>query len=319
MKTIVLKVAILLAPFGLAAVAMGAHLEALRDGVFNQEIESKFQTFVLPDTDVVIGGDSRGERQVVPSIIESRTGRKTSNIATAAGDLITLYNSLKRHGALQTDRALIVSTSIFQVNDGAITPGYISTACALNMTWPERINVYRSALPSLWRFLVKTQAGEERPIPMSGTRLQENGFFGVEGTLPLPVTILISPQNTRHPWYQNLSLHGARWRVFEEALGRFGKSTLRIYLYLPPVSPAWRAYTAGTFIDKAEREFGTMLQAATRSHSNIRILDFYSEPDPRLGNDMYQDIQHVNRAGAAQFTEILIERIGNDLRAGRIQ
>jgi hypothetical protein len=316
MKTLLTKVAVLLAPFIVAALIAVSHAGTLREGVFDGNMQAKFLTFLAPDTEVVIAGDSRAECQIVPSIVESRTGLKTCNVASGAGDLITLYNALKRNSALRTDRALIVSTSIFQVNDGAIQPGYISTACILNMTWPERIEVYRLAFPSLLRFLVKTGwEGEGRPGLISVGVRQANGFVGHEGRLLLPVNVLLDPENTNHFWYRNPSLHGARWRIFREALGELAKSKLRIYIYLPPVSPAWRDYTAGTFIDSAEREFGEMLRAETLAHSNIRLLDYYSEPDRRLGNDMYFDIQHLNSAGAAQFTEILMARIGNELRA----
>ena len=292
----------------------------LREGVFNRDLESKIRTFIAPDTEVIIGGDSRAERQVIPAIIEARTGRRTVNIATTACDLFTLYNGLKKYGILSRNAALIVSASILQVNDGAIDPGYISAASVLDMTLLEKVGLFKDDLRSLLVQMMKVffrQARGLQPEPMDNT-LRDQGFLGINGNIPLPLKIRLDPENTNHAMYRNLALHGARWRVFRDALDRLAATRLRIYIYIPPASPVWRTYTAGTFFDRGEREFAEMLHAATEGYPNVRVLDFYSEPDARLNDNMYYDIQHVNRAGAAVFTEILMERIGDELRTGRM-
>jgi len=324
MKTLLTKLALLLVPFGVVAVVAVARVEhsaALREAVYNAELEGKIQALLTADTDVIVAGDSRAERQIVPAVIEAQTGRKAVNLAVNAGDLVTVYNALKRHGVLSTDKALILSVSIFQVNDGDVL--YISRACVLNMTLQEKLVFHRRAVPALLYNLVAwsfpSWGGEEPPAAGPGA-LDEQGFRGVNGTLDpkAPMAVGLDPRATNHPWYRNLSLHGARWRVFREALDRLAASRLRIYLCLPPVSPAWRAYSAGSFIDRGELEFAGMLAAAAGGHPNVRFLDFYTAPDQRLGNELYYDVQHVNRQGAAAFTGVLMERIGEELRAGRM-
>lgn len=319
-KALLLKAAVLLAPFiapslptvahTFVVVVRAEHSLGLRDGVFDQLLEGKLRALVSDDTAVIIAGDSRAEREVVPAIIEARTGWRTANIGTTAGDLVTLSNALKRHGIPRAGRMLIISTSLFQVNDGAIDSPYISTACFLNMTAWERVRLYADRLGSPWSPL-DFRFVEGQPAVITGARLRDQGFVGIDKTLslPLPKTLL-----NRHPWYRSVSLHGARWRVFGEALERLAASGLRIYLFQPPISPAWRAYTAGTFVDTAEREFSGMLGPAASAYSNLRFLDFYSVPDARLGNDQFSDIQHLNRAGAEKFTGILMDRITEDLR-----
>jgi hypothetical protein len=324
MRTLVLKLGALIAPFaivGVLAIIRAEHSTRLRDAIFNAELEGKIQTLLTADTEVIVGGDSRAERQVVPAVIESRTGRSAVNIGVNAGDLITLHNALKRYGVLGTDRALVASVSIFQVNDGSVTE--LSRAVVLNMTFREQVVFHWRGLPSLLYNLVAWSfpgwGREDPPAAVTAPR-SDGGFTGQNGTLQpqAPINVRLDPARTNHPWYRNLSLHGARWRVFREALDRLDASQLRTYVYLPPVSPVWRAYTAGTFIDAGEREFAGMLREATRERRNIRFLDFYSTPDPRLGNDKYYDIQHLNQAGAGEFTGILMDRIGDDLRAKRM-
>lgn len=318
-----IKVLALLAPFAALSLPTVVHTlgvmvqaersVALREGVFDAQLEGKLRSLVSDDTAVIVGGDSRGEGQVVPAVIEARTRRHAANVATAAQDLVTLSNALARHDIPAAGRVLIVSASLFQVNDGAIDTGYLSTACLLNMTTGERARVYLDRLGSPWSPLA-FQFTEDPPAEIASERLREKGFVAIEKqlSLPLPKVLL-----NAHPWYRRVSLEGARWRIFEDALARLAAAGFRIYIFQPPVSPAWRAYTAGTFVDSAERKYAAMLTSATQKDSNVTFLDFYSVPDPRLGNDKFADIQHLNRGGAGVFTGILLDRIGDGITPGR--
>src|SRR5204862_4875608 len=136
-----IKVFALLAPFAalslptvvqtLSVMVQAERSVALRAGVFDPKLEGKVRALLGDDTEVIVGGDSRGEVQVVPAVIEARAGRRTANIATNAQDLVTLSNALARHGIPASARLLIVSASMFQANDGAIDGGFMSTACLL--------------------------------------------------------------------------------------------------------------------------------------------------------------------------------------------
>jgi hypothetical protein len=322
-KKLVYKIAALLAPYIVFALAVICYVEnsvALHEGVFNRVLEEKIRVLVKPDTEIIIAGDSRAERQIVPAIVTSRTGRNAANIATTSCDLISLYNALKEHKLLAERNALIVSTSIFQINDGAVDTGYLSTACLLNMSLLEKLSVYRDDLGELLIRLIKASFQEkvESRYSIADGIIAEKGFNGIKGEIHLPFKILLDPEKTNHSWYKKLSLHGVRWRIFSQTLEKMAASPTRIYIYLPPISPAWRIYSADTFIDRGEREFGDMLSKAIKRYPNIRFLDFYTDPDSRLGNEMYYDGYHLNRTGAALFTEILMEKIGADLRAEKI-
>jgi hypothetical protein len=307
-----LKVLALVAPF--VAISIPAVIQTLqvmvqaersatlRKGVFDSRLEGKWRALVTNDTRVLIAGDSRAERQIMPSVIEARTGWRTANVATMAQDLVTLENALARHGTPAAAQVLIVSASIFQINDGAIDAGFISTACLLNMTPWERARIYADRLGSPWsplafRFI------EGPPDDISQAHLAELGFAGSDQqlSLPLPKVLL-----DRHPWYRSIDLQGARWRIFQEALGRLAATGLRVFVVQPPVSPAWRVYTLGTFVDDAEREYVRMLRAAVAGYSNVTVLDYYSTPEPALDDVTFYDVQHLNRTGAVLFTERLL-------------
>ena len=323
MRLLSIKVFALLAPFAalslpavtqtLSAMVQAERSIALRGGVFDAQLEGKLRALVGADTEIVVGGDSRAASQVMPALIEARTGRAAINVATAAQDLVTLTNALARHDIRGDGRVLIVSASLFQVNDGAIEGGFLSTACLLNMTTRERARIYFDRLGSPWSPLAfKFTEDPPREVPVE--QLREKGFVGIEKQLSLPLPKILL---NAHPWYRKISLNGARWRIFQDALDRLAAAGYRIYILQPPVSPAWRAYTAKTFVASAEMAYAAMLSSLTRKHANVSVLDFYSVPDPRLSNDKFADIQHLNRAGAGIFTGLILDRIGDDIAAGR--
>jgi hypothetical protein len=278
----------------------------LRQGVFDSRLEGKWRALVTPETRVLVAGDSRAERQIIPSIIEAATGWSTANVATSAQDLVTLSNALARYGAPPSARVLIISASVFQINDGAIDEGYISAPCLLSMTTWERVGIYADRLGSPLSPLA-FQFTEHPPAVIDQAHLDERGFVGSDRqlSLPLPKVLL-----NLHPWYRNQDLRGSRWRIFQEALGRIAASGLQIYLVQPPVSPAWRAYTSGTFVDDGEREYAGMLQTLAASYPNVQVLDYYTHPVPVLDDTMFYDVQHLNRTGSRLFTEMLVRDAG---------
>jgi len=310
-----IKAALLLAPFALLSAEMVARTlvtmvraeraVTLRDGVFSAELEGKIRALVTADTRLIIAGDSRAERQVIPEIAAASLGGPAVNIATAAGELVMVKNALRRYGLPPATRLLVISASIFQVNDGSIDPGYISEAGLLNMTPWERAAVYADRLrsPSI---SLQFRFREAPPLALTSAQLPDQGFVGITGTLgvPLPEGLI-----DRHPWYRNIDIRGGRWRIFAAALDELAQYPVQIHLFQPPVSPAWLAYTAETFVGNAEREFIQMLRDLVAKYDNVHLHDFYSVPDARLGNDAFYDIQHLNRAGAEVFTRLLTERI----------
>jgi hypothetical protein len=317
MKTLLLKLVALVVPFAVLVAALVAHLEhspSLRYRVYNPELEGKFKALLHPDTAVVIAGDSRAQVGLVPRLIEAYTGRKAANVAATACDLVTVRNAVKRYGLPSGDHVVIFSESIFQVNDGAIDPVHFSRACMLNMTLREKLIVHRENLAELLVDMMDSLTHSERaPETVETNVLREEGYNGLEGHMRLPLMVVLDPKTTDHPWYRSLSLHGARWRIFRESLHDLAAAGHRIYFINVPMSPAWRSYSAGSFIDRAEREYAEMLRKETSHYPNVRFIDFYSAPDPRLTDDDFYEIQHLNRVGAQKFTLILLEKIGADL------
>jgi hypothetical protein len=59
------------------------------------------------------------------------------------------------------------------------------------------------------------------------------------------------------------------------------------------------------------------LAAAAHKYGDVSVLDFSSEPDPKLGDGEFAGIQHLTRHGAEIFTGIVLDRTGDGIAAAR--
>ncbi len=73
MKTLTIKALFVLGPILsllLLVLSVPGNSEKLRAGVFNKDLEANMHALVKDDTRILVAGDSRAERQLVPAIIE---------------------------------------------------------------------------------------------------------------------------------------------------------------------------------------------------------------------------------------------------------
>lgn len=112
-----------------------------------------------------------------------------------------------------------------------------------------------------------------------------------------------------HPWYKNISINGARWRVFRDALNEINQDNSSFIIYQPPVSKSWKKITKNTFIHDSEMEYSNKLEELTNKYSNIEFYDYYTNDINELSNKMYYDYQHLNQMGAKIFSENISNKI----------
>lgn len=107
----------------------------------SMEIKIKMLNIDTTKTNIIIAGDSRAERQLIPKIIKSKTGINTINIAVSGGDLVSTIYSIKKFFS-NSDLIFVISASSWQINDGAIDQGYMSLKCFQKLTLKEKYQVY---------------------------------------------------------------------------------------------------------------------------------------------------------------------------------
>lgn len=254
---------------------------------------------------VIVAGDSRAERQVIPEIIKENTSFDAINVAGPAVDLLTTTDIIKKYYANQP-AIFVISVSSFQINDGCIHEGYLSKKCFQQLSLKDKVKLFKWDIRPLYKMELTEFFCElgliENPTQNDVTEL---GYVGVEETLDTNISTNLSAI----PWYKNVKSDGIRWFLFCKAIKTLSQMNSIFIIYQPPVSPFWRKQISGTFIDYAEKTFSQKLGTELRKFKNFTYLDFYTNPLPLLADSLYYNTLHLNRKGSVVFTKYLVEKI----------
>jgi len=271
---------------------------------------------------IIIAGDSRGERQLIPHIFKLNTGYNSINIAVTAGDIISTIPALQTYSDLNI---YVISASSWQINDGAIDPGYLSLKCFRELTLFEKFQIYHENLNELVRiemrfikqsilFLFRNYKDDYEKYHYDDTIIKNFGFLGIEDTLEID-SIKLNSLLGSHAWYKAINPNGARWRIFTEELNKFNERNSLIVIFQPPVSPIWKGKTENTFIGSFEKNYSKKLDSLCDQYENIVFYDFYTNDIDSLENNVFYDYQHLNRNGAAIFSRSLSSIISKEIEA----
>jgi len=290
----------------------------LRDEPLCEDLVEKVNSLLIEprrSPAILIAGDSRAQRQIIPAVLRRELGVDAVNIAVAGGEFISTAKVLRRYGLTETKPLLIVSVSSSLVNDGVVP---VQIDCLMAMPWIDQLWISRSELAELARRKAQVYSecllariGWFPPKKKKAKDFSEDGFFGIETTLDAsdPKAIPIRGGKITHPWYKDLHQDGLRWRVFQTALADIARTGCPILLLNCPCSPTWRQLSRDTFVDAAEKNYSRMLQQEATKYDNVRVLDFYDGWIEEFPDPLFYDIQHLNRAGAERFTTILAAEI----------
>jgi hypothetical protein len=147
-QQLLIFLAISILPFVVLAITLDKILD---EYPLDNFMESKISLLQLEDNtlNIVVGGDSRGERQLIPDVIKSNTGHNTINVCVDAGEVVTLSYALDTYD--NYNNVYILSASSWQINDGANAAGYVSQKCFQKLTPQEKLTIYQNKLFELFR------------------------------------------------------------------------------------------------------------------------------------------------------------------------
>ena len=310
-------VLLLITVFAAADISLNSYA---RRSVSNPGFEDHLTQLVVGNSarpEIIITGDSRAQNQIDSEMVTQAIGKETVSVGAGALDLATVDAGLRAYGILGEHRLFIISVSSFQVNDGAIDTGIISPAAISRMTLVERMKIFRHHL-MVWFYGDKQVLGyflKSLFLKNSGriteTAYPHRGFVSVDRVMPLPLKDMVTSTSTSERDYSDPNFTGIRLRVFTQALSDLAASDDVFVIYSPPISPAWRDMTKGTFIDTIERDYGKTLAEESKKYLNVHYIDYYSDPNPLLTNDKYADKWHVNATGSKIFTAQVLRDIRN--------
>jgi hypothetical protein len=295
--------------------------EILNDVV---EYKSSVLTIDTTKTTIIIAGDSRAERQLIPELIKKKTGISTINIAATSCDLVTVMTAIKTKYSSCRNIIFVVSASSFLVNDGIVDPLYSTLKSFQQMTIFEKFFLYRNDLLVMLNMQVKLI---NYAIGKVNTKLfhadtkylidqhliDDLGFNGFEGRLDTHKRINNNKDNkVANIFFENYNLNGVRWTLFQKAVNKIGNMKSCFILYQPPSSPYWKKASLNSVQGIIEKEYTDNLKNEIVKYPNIILFDFYHDEIAELNDKMYYDIEHLNVQGAVLFSEriaqIIIER-----------
>lgn len=300
----------------------------LKAEVMNNALEGKICELdsAYGPASIVIAGDSRAQYHLVPEVFEKSLGGEAVNIGAIPGDLITLYNAIRKYPRLLSKaKLLIISIGIYEINDGGLDYYCFSTAAFANFGLLEQWGLYGRRFMELqekYREVFRVYRRQE----WEGQRfccgdywsseyfaVAQKGFVGIPGVWDRNLT---GKLNT-NPWYSGLDIHGYRWKQFRETLRKFQDLGIPVILYQSPYSPTWLGSPATAENVSAEREFGKLMKAETAGMGNIRFLDFFASRNDSLSDSLFFDSAHLNIRGAEVFSRMFIARLESEKPGSR--
>jgi hypothetical protein len=202
------------------------------------------------------------------------------------------------------DSTVIISVSSFEINDGAIKPGYISDTSFSQLTPLEQLQISKNHPKILFDFVISNLKSVMKKTLDYGNQkafIDTLGFNPIEGVLQENSLKINNQQN--NPWYENWTSRGLRYEIFEKSIIEINKNVNKLYIYTAPYSPQWRKVMFGTKEYNHEVEFNHLV-ADICQNNNIKYINYYDNKD--FKNIDFYDPAHLNKDGANKFTRLLI-------------
>lgn len=261
----------------------------------------------MKDVEVLICGDSRADRQLIPAVIKEKTKLNVINIAATSQDLYTWSNSLLAAGV--SGKMIVISASFFQINDGANNFTFFNLGTFSDMTIGQKIRMYgndpielmlmqtKLAYASLVKKVHKNEFGNfyrEINVDYNGKeckkfKITANWFKG-------------------HWWYNNPEMEGIKRIFLERAFYNLSQlKNCKILIYNGPVSDSFMNFESSHGILSMEKKYDSILEKLSNQYG-FHFRSFLADTSLRR-DDLYYDPQHLCQKGANVFTEKVAELV----------
>ncbi len=251
--------------------------------------------------EVIVCGDSRADRQIIPAIFKQKTNLDVINIAATSQDLYTWSNSLL--AAKVSNKIIVISASFFQVNDGANDFAFLNLGTFADMTLKEKLELYRST--PLEMVLMQTRLANASVF----RRVHKDDFGNAHRQMNIDFyekkceTFEISADwFNAHWWYKHPEISGIKRFFLEQAFENLSRlQNCKILIYNGPVSHSFLKYADDAGVLDLEETYDEIMDELGQKYK-IQFRSFLK--DSSLQNDsFYYDPQHLCVDGAAIFTE----------------
>ncbi len=287
--------------------------------IMDADLEAKINTFLPGENEVelIIAGDSRAERQLIPSLFEAELGIETVNIAKDVGDVLSLVYADKKYTFADSSKVFVMCLSSLLTNDGAYKNWFMSQASITEIGLAKQLWLFKldyienwyHRMGLIWNDLINDKTGIK--LPREDIRVQNGGFLSVDKQLDIVGFFNndLNPKTTEHLWYRKPNNSGIRRAVFEESVKQFSKTGAKIVLVQSPVAPLWRNFVDDNYMHKLELDHSKLLIELASQYDNVWTIDFYTKQPKIFTNDLFYNATHLNSTGAGIFTEAVIDSL----------
>jgi len=273
---------------------------------------------------VVIAGDSRAERHIVPDVIAGQLGLPADDViniarpACESSGVLAVYREFADRFC--PSPIMLISVSMFSVNDRENEDMHLNDAVLWSVGLVDRFRLVRPQRALLATFLPERalyRQIRDRLRPPRGT-VPERGFRGFYAK---------PSREVFEGWVSYWALHrddpaeiaGVRWRQLRRDLESLKAAGVQFVLLDSPESPCFLDMVAGSRRGEVEAEFSRRLADLCRE-MDIPLLSYdttcFDVADPGC---YFRDSIHLNAAGARVFSEIVGRDLHRLVGSGRLR
>ncbi len=287
--------------------------------IMDADLEAKINTF-LPEgntVELIIAGDSRAERQLIPALFKSEQNLETVNIAKDVGDVMSLVYANKKYEFADSSKVFVLGLSSLLTNDGAYENWFMSQASITEIGLVKQLLLFKSdyienwyhRMGLIWDDLINDKRGIG--LPQEDIRVKYNGYIPIDEYLDINEFFVndLNPKTTKHLWYRKPNNNGIRKTVFEKSLEQFSKTGVKITIIQSPMAPAWRSYVGENYMHQLELEHSRFLVELAAQYKNVWVIDFYTKQPSIFTDDLFYNATHLNKTGAITFTKAVIDSL----------
>jgi len=287
--------------------------------IMDIDLEAKINTF-LPEAnnvDIVVAGDSRAERQLIPALFKSELNLETVSIAKDVGDVMSLVYANKKYEIADSNKVFVMCLSSLLTNDGAYKNWFMSQASMTEIGLIKRILLFKNdyienwyhRMGLIWDDLINDKRGIG--LAQEDVRVKDGGYISVNEQLDINNFSKndLNPQTTKHLWYRKPNNKGIRKTVFENSIEQFAETGAKIILIQSPMAPAWRSYVDENYMHQLELDHSKLLIELASQYKNVWAIDFYTKQPSIFTDKLFYNATHLNNLGAVIFTTAVIDSL----------
>lgn len=268
--------------------------------------------------DILIAGDSRAERQIIPDLLKNESHENILNLGISSGDVNRLrdfiVNRDEAKSLFDKKTILVLSASNWQINDNYQTWGYLSYSTFKYLDFFEKFEILKDKKDYL-RYVLAIHKHNLRNIFNKwsyDSEIDSLGYFPIYGDISL-----INKQDLDKTIQNQIYLlndindNGLRWKEFKKSVEFFSKIFDKVIIINNPVTDIWKNYIDNTHIDDFNKNFVKRTENFIRNKnlSNTLIWDFYQENDIELNDNNFYDTHHLNKSGSIIFSKKIREKL----------